>query len=63
MAEDVEPEHSLLAHLGTDPSDLQIPVNVGDFQVVSRKKGKTKKSPLKSNYSTSAKASQPKPFK
>lgn len=63
MAEDGEAKHRLLVALETDPSDLQTPVNVEDFQVVSRKKGKAQKSTLKSNYSTRAKASHPKPFK
>jgi hypothetical protein len=63
MAADEAAEHRLLKQLETDPGELQQPMNADDFQVVSRKKGKSKKSPLKSNYTTGAKASHPKPFK
>jgi len=63
MAEDEEAEQRLLAQLETNPNELQIAVNADDFQIVSRKKGKVKKSPVKSNYSIRGKASHPKPFK
>lgn len=65
MAEDVDAEKRLIQHLESDPHILTAPANAEDFQVVSRKKGKTiKKPPLsKSQYSTRAKASNVKPFK
>ena len=62
MAEEEEAEQRLLRHI---EDEQEMPTNADDFQLVTKKKGKSHKqsSTVRLNYQTRAKASHPKPFR